>query len=146
MALNDRGRPFRIGPGEKADLVAEWNLVDADWWEAFQKAGLHKAYRLRLALDEARREVRSFEETGSIEWRLGPQVRFERSWFGGIVLYHQEGAVAYGLKSLTPPEAGKIYDYSFDIAEIKGPIIAIVTGAGWRFAPSLYTWQVQRTA
>jgi hypothetical protein len=146
LALNDQARPFSVAPGEKADLVAQWNLVDATWWEAFQKAGLRKAYRLRLALDEGRHEVRAFEETGSIEWGVGPQVRFQRSWFGGIVLYHKERAVAYGLKSMAPPEVGKIYDYSFDVDEIKGPVIDIVTGAGWRFAPALYTWQVKRMA
>jgi hypothetical protein len=126
--------------------VAQWNLVDATWWEAFQKAGLSKAYRLRLALDEGRHEVRAFEETGSIEWGVGPQVRFERSWSGGIVLFQQERAVAHGLKSLAPPEAGEIYDYSFDVSEIKEPVIDIVTGAGWRFAPALFTWLVKPTA
>jgi len=146
LALNDPARPFSVAPGEKADLVAQWNLVDATWWEAFQKAGLRKAYRLRLALDEGRHEVRAFEETGSIEWGVGPQVRYARSWFAGIVLFHKERAAAYGLKSLAPPEVGKIYDYSFDVDEIKGPVIDIVTGAGWRFAPALYSWQVKPTA
>jgi hypothetical protein len=146
LALNDEARPFTIAPDEKADLVAQWNMVDATWWEAFQKAGLSKAYRLRLALDEGRYEVRAFEETGSIEWSVGPQVRFAGSWFQGIVLLQKERAVACGLKSLAPLEVGKIYDYSFDVEEIKGPVIDIVTGAGWRFASALFTWQVKRTA
>jgi hypothetical protein len=146
LALNDPARPFSVAPGEKADLVVQWNLVDATWWEAFQKAGLRKAYRLRLALDEGRHEVRAFEETGSIEWGVGPQIRFEGSWFQGIVLFHKERAVAYGLKSLAPPEVGKIYDYSFDVDEIKGPVIDIVTGGGWRFTQAVFTWQVKSTA
>jgi hypothetical protein len=145
LAINDRKPPFIVASGEKSDLVAEWNLVDATWWEAFQKAGLKKSYRLFLALDESRHEVRAFEQEGSIAWGAGPQAHYSRTWFGGIVLFRKERAVAYGLKSLAPPEVGKIYDYSFDVDEIKGPIIHIVTAAGWRFAPQLWAWKVKRT-
>ncbi len=145
LAVNDLKPPFLVGPGEKSDLVAEWNLVDATWWEAFQKAGLKKSYRLLLALDESRHEVRAFEQEGSIAWGAGPQAHYSRTWFGGIVLFRKERAVAYGLKSLAPLEAGKIYDYSFDVDEIKGPIIHIVTEAGWRFAPQLWAWKVKKT-
>jgi hypothetical protein len=62
------------------------------------------------------------------------------------VLFHKERAVAYGLKSLAPPEVGKIYDYSFDVDEIKGPVIDIVTGGGWRFTQAVLSWQVKSTA
>lgn len=50
------------------------------------------------------------------------------------------------LKALASPEVGKIYDYSFDVNEIKGPVIDIVTSAGWRFAPAPFASQVKRTA
>ena len=51
--------------------------------------------------------------------------------------------MGYGLKqgSLEP---GKVYDYRFDIREIKGPIMDAVTAAGWRFAPVLWKRQVRR--
>lgn len=144
LALNTPERPFSVQEGEETDLVAEWKIVDASWWGVFSKAGLKKAYRLLLALDEDRREVRAFEEEGSIDWQAGaPGVSYSRQKFQGITLSRYERGVGYGLKEGTL-EPGKVYDYRFDVREIKGPIVAIVTAAGWRFAPALWKRQVRR--
>jgi len=145
LALNDPKRPFTVAEGRDSDLAAEWKLVDATWWEIFQKAGLSKSYRLRLTLDESRHEVRAFEQEGTVQWGVGPQVHYQRTYFGGIVLARKERAYAAGLKSLDPLEVGAIYDYRFDVADIKDPVLKTVIEAGWRFAPQLWSWKVKPT-
>lgn len=138
LALNAPDRPFAVQDGEESDLVAEWKIVDAAWWGIFAKAGLKKTYRLFLRLDEEKHEVRALEEEGSVAWEAGaPAVSYSRQMFRGIILRRYERGVAYGLD-------GKIYDYRFDPREIKGPVIEVVTAAGWRFSPVYLKRQVRR--
>jgi hypothetical protein len=39
------------GAAENVDLIAEWKIVDAQWYEIFAKAGLEKVFRVFLKLD-----------------------------------------------------------------------------------------------
>ncbi|MGO7216353.1 hypothetical protein ACCS75_35660, partial [Rhizobium ruizarguesonis] len=42
--------PFVVPDGnpEGDDLVAEWNIVDARWYELFAKAGLQKLFKVLM--------------------------------------------------------------------------------------------------
>lgn len=48
LAVNRPTAPFvvRDGQPEGVDLVAEWRIVDASWYEVFAKAGLTKAFQV----------------------------------------------------------------------------------------------------
>ncbi len=140
LALNDPAKPYRIAKGVDTDLVAEWKIVDAQWYGVFSKSGLKGAYRALLLADESRHTVRCYEELGSVTWTAGlsgliPSVSFQKSFFGGRILYRKEYAKGYGLKHLAPPEPGKVYDYTFDVNEIRGPIIVTVEESGWEWVP-----------
>lgn len=140
LALNDPSKPYGIVRGVDTDLVAEWKIVDAEWYGIFNKSGLREAYRARLLLDEARHAVRCYEELGTVAWTAGPRgltpnVSYQRSFFTGRILYQKEYAKGYGLRQLRPPEAGKVYDYTFDVNEIRGPIIVTVEENGWEWVP-----------
>lgn len=140
LALNDPSKPYHIVKGEDTDLVAQWKIVDAEWYGIFNKSGLREAYRARLLVDEARHAVRCYEELGSISWTAGlegpiPSLHFASSFFGGRILYKKEYAKGYGIRQLTPLEAGKVYGYKFDVNEIRGPIILTVEESGWEWVP-----------
>jgi len=140
LALNDPSKPYHIRRDPATDLVAEWKIVDAEWYGILNKSGLKRPYRALLQVDEARHTVRCYEELGRITWTAGlqgiiPAVSFQKSFFGGRLLYSKEYAKGYGLKQLTPPEPGKVYDYKFDINEIRGPIILTVERNGWEWVP-----------
>ncbi|MBS7651056.1 MAG: hypothetical protein QXN62_06675 [Candidatus Bathyarchaeia archaeon] len=140
LALNNPSKPYHIRRDLETDLVAEWKIVDAEWYGIFNKSGLKKAYRAFLQVDELRHAVRCFEEFGSISWTVGlqgivPKVSYSKSYFGGRILYSKEYAKGYGLKQLAPPEPGKVYDFKFDINEIRGPIILTVENNGWEWVP-----------
>jgi len=51
-ALNRESAPYKIidGANEKVDLIAEWKIVDAIWYEIFAKAGLSKLFRIYLKM------------------------------------------------------------------------------------------------
>lgn len=140
LALNDPSKPYRMVSGAESDLIAEWKIVDAEWYGVFNKNGLRKSYRAFLLVDEARHSVRCYEELGTISWTVGlrgpiPVVSYAKSFFHGRILYSREYAKGYGIRQLAPPEPGKVYDYRFDVNEIRGPIILIVEKSGWEWVP-----------
>ena len=94
-----------------------------------------------MALDEKSRCVLALDEYGAVEWTGGlaapPVVRYRARMFRGVVLFQYQRGVVYGLRTPTGG-AGKILDYKFDIQELKGPVIDMVTTGGWRFKPVLW--------
>jgi hypothetical protein len=140
LALNDPAKPYHIVRGEDTDLVAEWKFVDASWYGIFNKSGLRGAYRMNLLLDEARHSVRCYEELGSVSWTAGasglvPSVHYRKSFFGGRVLYKKEWGRGYGIKDPSTLKFGKVYDYKFDINDIRQPVIVAVEESGWEWVP-----------
>ena len=140
LALNDPSKPFHIVKGVDTDLIAEWRIVDAKWWGILNKSSLKAAYRALLLVDEPRHTVRCYEELGALTWTVGlhgsvTHVTFEKSFFGGRILYKKEYALGYGVKRLEPLEVGRVYDYKFDVDEIRLPIVQTVEESGWEWVP-----------
>ncbi len=142
LALNGPAAPYGLRQEVSGGIVAEWNYADAAWWGVMAKSSVRKAYRLRLGLDERRREVKAMDEFGEVDWSAGmltaPKIRYRRTFFRGVALFRYERGVAYGFRTPTGGGAGKVMDYKFDMMELKGPVIETVTAAGWRFRPVLW--------
>lgn len=133
MAVNRKTAPFVIRDGKKegVDMVAEWRVVDAKWYEIFAKAGIKKVYKILMKFDEAKGEVRAVDELWEVEWRAGVPTlsasgsasrgqNWEKS-FETVYAFREDGSF------------GEIYDYRFDTTEIKNPVRAAVLEAGWRW-------------
>ncbi len=142
LALNDQGKPYLVRRGPEADLVVEWKFADAEWWGILAKAGVRKAYRLRLYVDEKAHRVGALDEFGEVDWSAGllgaPRAQYSSSFFRGVQLVRRERGVAYGFKTPTGGGAGKVLDYRFDIDEVKEPVIEAVTTSGWTYQPILW--------
>jgi hypothetical protein len=133
LALNRQTAPFQIvdGRSEGADLIAEWKIVDAEWYELFAKAGLEKVFRIYLKLDPAKREVRASDREYTVEWRAGvPGLSVAASAFRGQKQSIEFGKAYAFTETLSP---GVVYNYRFDTRELKGPIQDAVTDAGWTY-------------
>ncbi len=133
MALNRPTAPYRIvdGRAENVDLIAEWKIVDAQWYEIFAKASLTKVFRIYLKLDPAKREVRAMDREYTVEWKAGvPSLSVAASFFQG-----QKSSVSFGMgyaftETLAP---GQVYKYKFNTNEIKKPIQEAVAASGWTY-------------
>jgi len=133
MALNRPTAPYRIvdGRSENVDLIAEWKIVDAQWYEIFAKANLTKVFRIYLKLDSARREVRAMDQEYTLQWRAGvPSLSVESSFFKG-----QKSSVSFGIgtgftENLAP---GVVYKYKFNTNELKKPIQEAIAACGWKY-------------
>jgi hypothetical protein len=133
LALNRETAPFQIvdGASEGVDLIAEWKIVDAAWYEIFAKAGLEKVFRIRMKFDEQEHELRTKDEELTVEWRAGvPSLQLSRSKTIGQSQSIQFGT-RYGFTEELRP--GEIYTYHFSTGEMKDPIQDVVTGCGWTY-------------
>ena len=133
LGLTRETAPWRVVDGAAAgvDLIAEWKLLDAQWYEIFAKAGLKRAFTIFLRLDAERREVRAQDQELRVEWEAGvPTLSFSKQWSRGQTWSFSAGT-AYGFTETLAP--GQIYRYRFATEEIKGPIQEIVNGCGWTY-------------
>ena len=73
LGLNRDSSPWQVRDGgpEGCDLVAEWKIVDARWYEIFAKASLSKVFKVLMKFDEAKGEIRSVDQEFTVEWRAG---------------------------------------------------------------------------
>jgi hypothetical protein len=133
MSLNRSTAPFHLidGSEEKVDLIAEWKIVDAQWYEIFAKAGLSKVFKIYLKLDPEAHEVRAMDREYSVSWKAGvPTLSLSASAFRGQTQSVEFGK-AYAFTETIAP--GQVYNYKFDTREIKKPIQDAVTGCGWTY-------------
>lgn len=126
-------RPAREGE-EGADLVAEWRIADARWYEIFAKAGLSKVAQALLRLDDARSEVRAVQRDWTVEWRAGvPTLGASAEAFRG-----RKVEVSWGKGWAFREEDlrfGKVYDWTFDTRALLGPLRGAVASGGWAWRP-----------
>lgn len=139
LELNNDELPFSVasGPGgDEGDVVAEWKIADATWYEIFAKAKLEKSHTIRLGLSQKDNEVRVLDESREVEWRAGvPTLSGSIEVFRGRTLVDKEYETVFAWKGPNPLDYGQVYEYSFDVSEMKDPIAKVVTSNGWTFRP-----------
>lgn len=133
LAVNRPTAPFKItdGSAEGVDLIAEWKVVDAQWYEIFAKAGLKKTFRILLKLDPQKHEVRAQDREFEISWTAGvPKVSVAVSGFKG-----QKQEISFGTAYAFTEELkpGQVYNYRFNTKELKEPLQEAVTSSGWTY-------------
>ena len=136
LALDRDTAPFTVreGGSEGADLVAEWRIVDARWYEVFAKAGLGKGAQVLLRLDAQTGEVRNVQRDYTVEWRAGvPSLSFSAEAFRGQKVEMSWGAgAAFREEDL---RFGKVYEYRFRTSELKDPLREVAAIHGWTWRP-----------
>ena len=139
LGLNNDQVPFTIkaGPGgDDGDVIAEWKIVDASWYEIFAKANLEKSHTIRLGLSAKDNEVRVLEESREVEWSAGiPRLSASIEVFKGRTMASKSFGTAYAWKGVNPLDYGQVYEYKFDVSEMKDPIADVVTKNGWSYRP-----------
>lgn len=133
LGLNRPTAPYRIidGSTEGVDLIAQWNIVDAEWYEVFAKAGLSKIFKIYLKLDPHAHQVKAMDQEYTVSWSAGvPRLSLSVSSFKGQMQSVEFGAAYAFTETLAP---GQVYKYRFDTREIKKPIQDVVTGCGWTY-------------
>jgi hypothetical protein len=133
MALNRPTSPYQItdGKSESVDLIAEWKIVDSQWYEVFAKANLTKVFRIYMKFDAEKHELRAQDHEYSIAWRAGvPSLSLAVSSFKGQQVSVQFGSAYAFTEALSP---GQVYKYKFNTNELKKPIQDTAATCGWSY-------------
>lgn len=133
LTLNRETAPYQIidGASQNVDLIAEWKIVDAKWYELFAKASINKVFRIYMKFDETKHQVRGKDEEFTVEWRAGvPSLSIAASKFQGQMASVEFGAAYAFTEELKP---GVVYNYRFSTNEIKKPIQVAVAACGWGY-------------
>jgi len=133
LALNRETAPHQIidGSSENVDLIAEWKIVEARWYEIFAKANLTKVFRIYMKFDEAKHQVRAKDEEYTVEWKAGvPSLSMSASKFQGQTTSIEFGTAYAFTEELKP---GQVYKYRFSTSELKKPIQGAVAACGWTY-------------
>jgi hypothetical protein len=133
LELNRETAPYQIrdGSAEGVDLIAEWKIVDAKWYEIFAKANLTKVFRIYMKFDETKHEVRAKDEEYTVEWKAGvPSLSFSASKFQGQKTSIEFGTAYAFTEELKP---GQVYKYRFNTNELKKPIQEAIAACGWTY-------------
>jgi len=133
LMLNRPTAPYQIvdGHAENVDLVAEWKIVDAQWYEIFAKANLTKVFRIYMKLDPEKHELRAQDHEYTVEWRASvPSLSLALSSFKGQMTSVEFGG-AYAFTEEFAP--GMVYKYRFNTNELKKPIQEAITACGWTY-------------
>lgn len=142
-AINALDVPFRIEPGALPDeFFATWRYADGKWVDLARARGLRRTFRIRLTLDAAAHTVRATDYAANLDWsagRGGADIEWQAMM--GIVFFQVEQHRVFGLQL---DEQGRFkpeqsYAYKFNLSEMKSPLVAAVTRAGWTWRPTL--WQ-----
>jgi hypothetical protein len=137
LAINDLDVPVRVRQTRRGHLVAEWRLDDAKWTGMFEKGGLSIAHSVKFKLDEANHAVRAIDFSRRVSWSAGvPRTAFSFSFVRGIVFYEFESARMYGLFFKDGAwQLDDAYRYSYNLNELKQPIVEAVVAGGWIYQP-----------
>lgn len=142
LSLGTGALPFVVTPGSRADeLYVDWRYADTRLTPALQLAGRRRVHRIVLRLDGARHLVRAQDRHATLDWSAGgltdaASLRWHAS--RGITLFQYEHETELGIGfvdgrlAITP-----LGSYTFDLRELKDPVVATVTRSGWGWRPVL---------
>jgi hypothetical protein len=129
LGLSRDTAPWQVRDGaqDKCDLVAEWRIVDSQWYGIFSAYGLKSVFRVKLKFDGAAHEVRNIDEQATVSWQSGvPSV--SKSWSRGQI---SEVEVGQGYGFTEEGQFGQVYKYKFRSSEIRDPLRGAVCEHGW---------------
>jgi hypothetical protein len=136
LAINDLNLPFQVREEPSGRLVAQWRIADANWVGILHAGGLHKAHSVHMELDPRTHMVRVLDRDRTVTWH-GDVAGVGHSWsfFQGISFFQYEKGAQVGLCFKEGQWTTTAYHYSFRLAEMKNPLIEVITASGWTFAP-----------
>ncbi|MFE7157367.1 hypothetical protein [Streptomyces sp. NPDC057636] len=132
LAINGPDVPYVVRngtPAERADLVAEWRVLEPAWRTFFSRSQLSRTLKTRMRLDAESHEVRALDEQCEVTW-VGDTPGLARS------REYSRGQVTTVSRQweVEPGPDGRLHKtevFRFDPAQMKVPLRDAVLGAGW---------------
>ena len=140
LSINEQDVPYTVKRGNHSnELVVDWRYADAKWLDLMRLHGMSKGYRLVLRFDDGAHNVRAQDRYASFDWSAGRGTNLlSLDWKMslGITFYEYRHERVFGLQFRDgKPTFDLSYAYTFDLNELKQPMIEIIRHAGWNFRP-----------
>lgn len=140
--INTMDVPLVLERGNQPnELFATWRFANAKWVDLARARGMKRTLRIRLVLDEPTATVRATDYSSDVTWsagRGGASVEWKAAT--GILLHFTEHQRVFGLQLDDQGhfQPNLTYAYSFNLNEMKSPLIEAVTRAGWNWRPTVW--------
>lgn len=139
LAVNGPDKPYVVRnarPAEKADLVAEWRVLEPAWRSFFLRTRLDRTLKTKMRLVPGKHEVRALDEQLEITWigdtpKLAKSAEYGR---GQVTTVSKQWTIERG------PDGRRriVEEFSFDTRQMKTPLQKAVLGAGWTWRGALF--------
>ena len=142
LALNSLDIPFQLESARNGELHAIWRYADAKWIDLARAHGFRRMHRITMSFDEANRKIRATDYQSAYDWSAGRGgAGFAWKATTGVVLFQYDHQRVYGLQfdNNWHPKPHLSYSYTFDLQEMKSPLIETIITAGWHWQP--VAWQ-----
>ncbi len=140
LESNRNTAPFVIydGSEEGVDLIAEWKIVDAEWQTIFAKAGKKKIFKIKMKLNDKKKQFRTKDEEYTVDWRNGVlSTSKSKSKFKGKKMAIGKGKAKKVIFTETT-EDDVIYEYAYNTEELRNHIKAVVAESGWKYKEVIF--------
>ncbi|MBL9136161.1 MAG: hypothetical protein JNK85_09850 [Verrucomicrobiales bacterium] len=141
-SIGTKDSPLQIERGSTPDeWFATWRYADAKWIDLARARGMRRTFRIRLRLDEASGVVRATDYVAGWEASIGRGgAQFEWKAALGLVFAQYEHRRVFGFQW---DETGRLkpdpsYAYTFNLKEMKSPLVETVTASGWDWRPTVW--------
>ena len=131
--------PFAVTAGSAPnELEATWRYADAQWLDLARARKLRRTHRIVMRLDDDAKVVRVLEYSAAFDASAG-RGGADLSWqlSRGITFFQVDYQKVFGLQldGRGRPTGALGYEWKFNLQEMKAPLIAAVTRAGWEWRP-----------
>lgn len=140
LGINEQNVPYTMSRGRhRNEIVVDWRYADAKWFDLMRVHGMSKGYRLVLRFDQGAHNVRAQDRYASFDWSAGRGLDLlSLNWKVslGITFYEYRHERVFGLQFRDgKPTFDLSYAYTFNLNELKQPMIEIIRHSGWNFRP-----------
>lgn len=142
LDVNQFTTPVAVTAGADGRTVEiTWRYADARWFDLMRAHKLRRTHKLVLALDEAEHKVRVREFWSEFDASAGADgLRLDWKAATGMQFFHVDHKRVLGvqLDGDGKPTGELSTAYTFNLQELKAPIIEAVTAAGWTWQPVMW--------
>lgn len=142
LAVNRADVPVSVTTRDDGRTIeVTWRYADARWFDLMRVHQMRRAHRLVLELDEAAHKVRVREYWSAFDASAGADgLRLDWHAATGMQFFQVEHRRVLGVQ-LDPegrPTSELSKAYTFNLQELRGPVIEAVTTSGWAWQPVMW--------
>jgi hypothetical protein len=142
LALNQQSVPVQVIASPSHDtLEITWRYADARWFDLMRAHKMRRTHKLVLTLDEHSHTARVLEYWSAFDASAGPNdLRLNWTASRGMQFFEFERRQIFGVQlDVSGKPTGELSKAcTFNLQELKQPVIEAITGSGWTWQPVMW--------